>query len=64
VIGLAVATELRFELEILIIYKSSTHRKKLAVKHVPVIGLAYATELQILRVEIWMYTTSKHLTAL
>jgi hypothetical protein len=46
VIGLVVATELRFELEILIIYKSSKHRKKLAAKQVPVIGLAVATELR------------------
>jgi hypothetical protein len=46
VIGMAVATELRFELEISTIYKSSKHRKKLAVKQVPVIGLAVATELR------------------
>jgi hypothetical protein len=46
VIGMACATELRFELEILMIYKSSTHRKKLAVKQVPVIGMACATELR------------------
>jgi hypothetical protein len=47
VIGLAYATELQIlRVEILIIYKSSTHRKKLAVKQVPVIGLAYATELR------------------
>jgi hypothetical protein len=46
VTGLAVTTELRFELEILIIYKSSKHRKKLAVKQVPVTGLAVATELR------------------
>ena len=45
-IGLAVATELRFKLEILIIYKLSKHTKKLAVKQVPVIGLAVATELR------------------
>jgi hypothetical protein len=56
VIGLACATELQIlRAEILIVYKSSTHRKKLAVKQVPVIGLACATELQIFRAEIWMH---------
>jgi uncharacterized pyridoxamine 5'-phosphate oxidase family protein len=51
VIGLAVATERRFELEILS-YKSSTHRKKLAVKQVPVLGEAYTSEQQIFELEI------------
>jgi hypothetical protein len=43
--------------EILIIYKTSTHRKKPGVKQVPAIRLAFATELQIL-------PASKHLIAL
>jgi hypothetical protein len=52
VIGKACATELRrFELEILL-YKSSTRRKRLAVKQVPVIGEACATELRRFELEI------------
>jgi hypothetical protein len=52
VIGEAYATEQQiFRAEILL-YKSSTRRKKLAVKQVPVIGEAYATEQQIFRAEI------------
>jgi hypothetical protein len=51
-IGEACATEQQiFRAEILL-YKSSTRRKKLAVKQVPVVGEACATEQQIFRVEI------------
>jgi hypothetical protein len=52
VIGEAYTPEQQiFELEILL-YKSSTHRKKLAVKQVPVIGEAYTPEQQIFELEI------------
>jgi hypothetical protein len=52
VIGEAYTSEQQiFELEILL-YKSSTHRKKLAVKQVPVIGEAYTPEQQIFELEI------------
>jgi hypothetical protein len=51
-----------FELELLL-YKSSTHRKKLAVKQVPVIGEAYTPEQQIFELEIRLQS-HKHLEAL
>jgi hypothetical protein len=47
VIGEACAPELQIFRARFLLYKSSTHRKRLAVKQVPVIGLVYATELQI-----------------
>jgi GTP cyclohydrolase I len=53
-----------FESEILLLYMSSTRRKKLAVKPVPVIGEACATELLILSNLRFDCSCSQHLIAL